>query len=135
VRGGNSAPLNPVESGLALVAYNMLAVVLAALRSVYGEATVTQEVSLYYIANELAATYKGMMIAIPEPEWRVFCTMSTAEMGATLLHLAQNVRLRALRKSPRGPKKPHAKCEDPPKRSHVSTAKLLRSRKDNPVAP
>ena len=47
---------------LALVAYNVLAVVLAALRSVHGEETVDQEVSLYYIANEIATTYKGMMI-------------------------------------------------------------------------
>ena len=54
---------------LALVAYNVLAVVLAALRSVHGEDTVEHEVSLYYIANELATTYTGMMIAIPEPEW------------------------------------------------------------------
>jgi IS4 transposase len=120
---------------LALVAYNVLAVVLAALRGVYGEETVTQEVSLYYIANELAATYQGMMIAIPAPKWRVFCTMSTAEMGETLLALAQNVRLRALRKSPRGPKKPRPKRDGTPKQPHVSTAKLLKSRKDNLVAP
>jgi len=32
---------------LALVAYNLLAVVLAALRSVHGEETVKEEVSLY----------------------------------------------------------------------------------------
>jgi hypothetical protein len=120
---------------LALVAYNMLAVVLAALRGVHGERTIEHEVSLYYIANELAITYQGMMIAIPEQEWGVFCTMSTAEMVATLLELAQKVRLRALRKSPRGPKKPRPKREENTKHSHVSTAKLLMSRKGKPVAP
>src|SRR4030095_2829293 len=36
---------------LALVAYNLLAVVLAALRRVHGEELVDEEVSLYYIAN------------------------------------------------------------------------------------
>ena len=36
---------------LALVAYNLLAVVLAALRGVHGEETVDDEVSLYYVAN------------------------------------------------------------------------------------
>ena len=30
---------------------------------------VDEEVSLYYIANEITTTYHGMMIAIPEPEW------------------------------------------------------------------
>ena len=101
----------------------------------YGEATGPQEVSLSAIANEHAATYKGMMRAMPEPAWRVFGTMSTAARGAPFLPLAQNVRLRALRKRTREPKKHRAKCEDPPKRSHVSTTKLLRSRQDNPVAP
>ena len=120
---------------LALVAYNMLAVVLAALRGVHGERTIEQEVSLYYMTNELAATYQGMMIAIPEQEWRIFGTMSTAEMVATLLVLAKKVLLRAFRKSLRGPKRPRLKHTENTKRSHVSTAKLLMNRKDNLVAP
>ena len=65
---------------LALVAYNLLAVVLAALRGVHGEETVDEEVSLYYIANEITTTYHGMMIAIPEPEWAVFYSMSPADL-------------------------------------------------------
>jgi len=120
---------------LALVAYNMLAVVLAALRSVHGAETVTQEVSSYYIAHEIAETYRGMMIAIPEDEWRVFRTMSPAAMGATLLELARKVRLRTLRKTPRGPKKPRPKPEANTKRSHVSTARLLMERKASFVTP
>jgi hypothetical protein len=120
---------------LALVAYNILAVVMAALRGVHGEETIEQEVSFYYIANELAATYQGMMIAIPEPAWSIFYTMSTAEMVATLLELAEQVHLRAFRKSPRGPKRPRPQPEGHYKRSHVSTAKLLMSRKDHTVAP
>jgi hypothetical protein len=39
-----------------------------------------EEVSLYYIANEITTTYHGMMIAIPEPEWDVFYSMSTADL-------------------------------------------------------
>ncbi len=113
----------------------MLAVVLATLRGVHGESTIENEVSLYYIANELAATYQGMMIAIPEQKWGIFYTMSTVEMVATLLALAEKVHLKAFRKNPRGPKKPRPKHEGNTKRSHVSTAKLLMSRQDNPVAP
>ena len=96
---------------LALVAYNMLAVVMAALRSVHGAETIDQELSLYYVANDIAQTYHGMMIAIPEDEWRVFSRMRPAEMVATLRALAQKVRLKAYRKSPRGPKKPRPKRE------------------------
>jgi hypothetical protein len=120
---------------LALVAYNVLAVVLAALRSAHGEDTVEHEVSLYYIANEIATTYTGMMIAIPEAEWAVFYAMSTADLGAILLELAQGVRLKAFRKSPRSPQKSRCKHPGPPKKGHVSTAKLLMSRKAQLATP
>jgi IS4 transposase len=113
---------------LALVAYNLLAVVLAALRGVHGQERVDGEVSLYYIANDLSTTYNGMMIAIPEAEWDVFYRMSASEMAATLLDLAQRVNLRAYRKSPRGPKKPRPKRGGNSKPGHVSTAKLLMAR-------
>ena len=112
---------------LSLVAYNLLAVVLAALRSVHGEEIVDEEVSLYYIANDIATTYHGMMIAIPAPEWDLFSAMALPELAALLQGLAQRVNLRAFRKSPRGPKKPRPKRAGKPKQGHVSTAKLLKS--------
>jgi len=113
---------------LALVAYNLLAVVLAALRGVHGQERVDEEVSLYYMANDISTTYNGMMIAIPEVEWDVFYRMSAPEMVATLLDLAQRVNLQAYRKSPRGPKKPRPKHDGSSKQGHVSTAKLLIAR-------
>ena len=120
---------------LAVVAYNMLAVVMAALRSVHGAETIDQALSLYYVANDIAQTYHGMMSAIPEDAWRVFSRMRLAEMVATLRKLAQKVRLKAYRKSPRGPKKPPPKREGPAKASHVSTAKILRHRNVNAATP
>ena len=114
---------------LSLVASNLLAVVLAALRSVHGEETVDQEVSLYYIANEITTTYHGMMIAVPEPEWAVFYAMSTTELAALVLALAQGVRLQAIRKSPRRPSKPRLPGKKPARKGHVSMAKLLMHRK------
>jgi Transposase DDE domain len=120
---------------LALVAYNVLAVVLAALRSVHGEATVEHDVSLYSIANELATTYTGMMIAIPEPEWAIFYAMRTADLAAILRELAQRVRLQALRKSRQSPRQCRGKRPGTPKKGHVSTAKLLRNRKAQLAAP
>src|SRR6201993_300590 len=120
---------------LALVAYNMLAVVMAALRSVHGAETIDEERSLYYVANDIAQTYHGMMIAIPEDEWCVFSRMRPAEMGATLKEVAHKGRLKASRKSPRGPKKPRPKREGITKASHVSTAKILRNRTVNAATP
>ena len=106
----------------------MLAVVLAALRSVHGQERVDEEVSLYYLANEVSTTYHGMMIAIPEAEWDVFYRMRASEMADVLLDLARRVNLRAFRKSLRGPKKRHPKRKGGPTQGHVSTATLLMTR-------
>lgn len=100
---------------LALVAYNMVAVVMAALRSVHGAETIDQELSLYYIANDIAQTYHGMRIAIPEDEWRVFSRMRLAEMVATLRELAQKVCLKAIAKIPEDRKSPGQNARGPPR--------------------
>ena len=120
---------------LALVAYNLLAVVLAALRGVHGEETVDDEVSLYYVANEISTTYHGMMIAIPPPEWDVFYSMSVADLAVILLELAQRVRLQAIRKSPRKPKKSRPQGKKPARKGHVATAKLLMNRQAKLATP
>jgi hypothetical protein len=119
---------------LALVASNMLAVVLAALRRVHDATTIDHDLSLSYVANEIAQTSQGMMIAIPEEEWRVFSHMAPEEMVATLQMLARKVRLEAYRKSPRGPKKPRSKRDGMTKTPHVSTAKLLREQQARVMA-
>ena len=113
----------------------MLALVLAALRSVHGESRIDQELSLYYVAHDIAQTYQGMMIAIPEEEWRVFSRMAPAAFIAILTLLARKVRLEAYRKSPRGPKKPRPKPDGAMKTPHVSTAKLLKEQKIRTMTP
>jgi IS4 transposase len=113
---------------VALVTYNMMSVVKAALRSVHGEATV-EALSFYSLADEVAGTHRGMMIAIPEEEWAVFHGLTAAAFGEVLLALAAGVRLSAYRKQVRGPKRPQPKRESGAKVKHVSTAKLLENRK------
>lgn len=110
---------------VALVAYNALAVVWAALRAVHGEKTVDEQLSGYYIANEIAETHRGMMIAIAAIHWQVFVTMTDIEIADTLRQLAAKVYLPAFRKHPRGPKKPPPKRQGSKKQPHVSTARLL----------
>jgi IS4 transposase len=112
-----------------LVAYNVLSVLKGALREVHGEAKVMEEVSGYYIANEVARTYGGMMIAIPEEWWLVFARMTVKEFAGVLKDLAQRVRLETLKKHPRGPKKPVTKKPKNNKEPHVATARLLEKRK------
>jgi Transposase DDE domain len=112
-----------------LAAYNVLSVIQGALRAAHGEATVTEKVSAYYMANEVARTYEGMMIAIPEEEWSIFGGMTVKQFAGVLKDLAQRVRLETLRKHPRGPKKPVLKKPRNKKQPHVATARLLKTTK------
>ena len=79
------------------------------------------------MANEIATTYHGMMIAIPETAWRIFSTMSRPELAQTLIELAHYVRLEAFRKSPTRVRKSRSKPEKSPKKGHVSTATGLKN--------
>jgi IS4 transposase len=115
---------------LAVVAYNILAVVKAALRSVHGIEKIEQEFSGYYLADEIAATYRGMMIAIPPEQWAIFRQWTIPELVPMLLQLAGKVDLRHFKKHPRGPKKPRPKREKDETKPHVSTARILAKRKN-----
>lgn len=113
---------------VALVSYNVMSVVKAALRSVHGEEAV-EGLSFYYLADEVSGTHRGMMIAIPEDEWAVFHGLTAVEFGRILQDLAAGVRLSSYRKQVRGPKRPQPRRESGAKIKHVSTAKLLEKRK------
>jgi len=114
---------------VALVSYMILSVVKAALSSVYGAERIDNEVSGYYLADEIAGTYRGMIIAIRDEEWAEFRKYSQSQFVMILKQLARKVNLQRFRKHPRGPKKPAPKRKFDPKHPHVSTARLLASRK------
>jgi IS4 transposase len=113
---------------LALLAYNAVSLIKAALRSAHGRQKVNDEVSGYYLSLEIGRTYDGMMIAIPTPHWTFFRGLAAKEFANVLHELASSVNLARYQKHPRGPKK------TPPERTayqngkHVSTAKLLAQR-------
>jgi IS4 transposase len=113
---------------VALVLYNAVSLLRAALRAAHGTQKVEQEVSSYYIAADLEAISRGMMIAVPEEHWGVFGQMPLEEFGAVLLMLAGKVNLRHFKKHPRGPKKPVPKRTNDPAHPHVSTARILAQR-------
>ena len=114
---------------LAIVAYNGISVIKAALRSVHGTEVVEQKVSGYYLSLEISKTYTGMMIAIPLKHWKVFGEMSVAQLAKTLKKIARHVNLSKYQKHPRGPKRPQPSRIRTGKSHHVSTARILAKRK------
>jgi hypothetical protein len=114
---------------VALVAYIIMAILKAALRSVHGTKTIEDNLSGYYLADELSGVYQGMMISVPAHEWIIFRKLTQPQLIQCLQMLAGNVKLSRFQKHPRGPKKPAPKRVSDPKRPHVSTAKLLGGRK------
>jgi hypothetical protein len=109
---------------LAAVAYNLLATVRAALRSVHGAETVEAEVSTYYLAEEITGVYRGMMLFLPPPLWRRFQTMAVDALAQWLQQLARHVPLHRYRRHPRGPKKPKPAMRRN-NAGHVATSRLL----------
>jgi IS4 transposase len=122
---------------VALVSYNILSVVLAALRSVHGIEKVEQKVSSYYLIDEIRGTYRGMMIAIPPQEWQVFNQMNLIDLTKVLINLATQVNLAVFLSHPRSTKKTKkwVKKTRPTKKPHISTAKILSQNKTQKQTP
>ena len=114
---------------VALVAYNIMALVYGALRARHGAQKIDEEFSHYYLAGYLQYVYEGMMIAVPEEHWHVFATMSDRRFAALLFSLASQVNLKLFPKSHRGPKKPPPNKWFWAGRPHVSTARILATHK------
>lgn len=111
--------------GVALAAYNVLSTVQAALRAAFGAEKVQDEVSGYYIANEVRATSFGMSIALEPVAWEPFQTMPSAMLAKEMVRWARHVHLQKLKRHPRGPKTPVPKRTRHVAEPHVSTARLL----------
>jgi hypothetical protein len=56
----------------AAVAFNVLGVVKAALRAAHGVQTVDQEVSGYYLVNDLVHQRESLEAMVDEEDWAVF---------------------------------------------------------------
>lgn len=113
----------------ALVAYNLLATVRAALRSAHGAEAVESKVSNYYLAEEVASTHQGLRIAVEGSEWTCFARMTEPEFAGFLTEAASQAQLRRYPKSTRGPKKPPPRRDSGKTNHHVSTARLIDQQK------
>lgn len=113
---------------LALVAYNGISLIKAALRAVYGIQTVDDEVSGYYLSLEIAKTMTGMMIAIPNEQWIIFRQLTPVQLAQLLAELARHVVLSKYQKHARGVKKTRPQRTKLSEGNHVSTARILARR-------
>jgi IS4 transposase len=117
--------------GTAVVAYNVLAVIEAAVAAAHDLEAAAIKVSTFYVADDVRTDYRGMRIAIAAAVWEAFDAMPPARLARTLRTIAANVDPRTIRKHPRGPKR-RLKQGYAPKaqvQRHVATAKVLRDGK------
>ena len=108
----------------AMLAYNALRVLNAALVAVHG-AEAVGELSAYSQSLEVAKAADGMNVALTAADWEKLLPKSARGRAAFLKRVAAHVDMKRHRKSRRGPKK------KPPQRTgyknggHVSTAKII----------
>lgn len=113
--------------GVAALAYNVMAVVGAAVSRQHRLGEARLELSMYYIAMEIKAHYAGMMIAVALELWQPFDEMTAAQLSHTLLEIAARADPRTLRKHPRAPKPALKKgyVAASVARRHVATARVI----------
>ena len=119
---------------LGIVSYNILSVVRAALRTANESTDEEQEertFSTYYLGEEIAGVYRGMMIAIPSQHWtEPFGALTPKQMAKKLLWLANKVDFAAFYTNPyyATPTPPKKRLQRRNKGKHVSTYKILQNR-------
>jgi hypothetical protein len=111
-----------------VVAYNMVSTMKASIRAEHGREA-AEQLSGYSVAQDIAATYEGMSVAVAEETWEPIATWTPDEVGGCLRRLARQVNLPRFKKAVRGPKKPKTPRTAPAGEKHVSTAQLLRAKK------
>jgi Transposase DDE domain len=108
----------------AMLAYNGMRVLAAALVAAHGEDT-AEELSAYSLSLEIAKAADGLLVLFTENEWKSLLPKTNGGRAKFLIDVAAHLDTTRHRKTHRGPKK------KPPKRTgyrnggHVSTAKIL----------
>jgi Transposase DDE domain len=120
---------------IALMAGNLIGVVMSALQRVNPTVNIAETVSPIKIVQDVTRNYSGTTELIEEKAWECIADFSNVEFVVWLLSCAKNVNLACYKKSKRGPKKPQ------PKRhlykethTHVSTFQLLEEKRLGLVA-
>jgi hypothetical protein len=125
---------------LAVVMYNALNTVIAALRATHLPALKDCEkagkpgrFSFYYLADEIAGVWRGMALVVPPQKWiAAFAGQSPRRMAQILLWLARRTSIDRFLATPYG-KKTRKKRRPMTAQSHISTYRILQKRKPNHV--
>jgi Transposase DDE domain len=125
---------------LAVVMYNAMSVVQAALRATHPELTTSSTetgtakkkaiFSFYYLADEISGVARGMAIAIPSPHWtKAFAKLTPKQLAKKLLWLARRVDLEEFLTNPYGPQQRRKRRKMTTRGGNVSTHRILQKRK------
>lgn len=119
----------------ALVTYNLLSVVRAAVHAVHGAAA-AEELSTYYVSLEVSSTAVGMSVILEGEFWRdKYSSLTPTQMAVELKQLARNIRLSKFKKGKWTPKKKPKQKMNKKDRGHKSTLRILeQSRKQKTKA-
>lgn len=139
IKSLGSPPAAIFAFATAVVCYNAIQVLKAAIAAAHEPSTapapslagtseparLRDELSTYYIANEVSTLWRGIGLMTPQRLWDdQFGKLTPYELADRLRVLAANVNLPTLRKRPPSKRPPKRTSASKPG-SHVSTAKLL----------
>jgi Transposase DDE domain len=113
---------------VACVAYNVVSLVKSAIRAAWGRTYQEEQLSMYYLALEVAQVCTGLRIVIEPEQWGIFRTLNVREFAETMVELARQMNTQKYTKHKRGPKKPQPKKISGKRHHHVSTARLIAAR-------
>jgi IS4 transposase len=115
---------------VAVYTYNIISALKVAIQSAHQDQILIQDISGYYLAEEISAIGGGMTIAIPEEWWtEQFAELSPTQMAMKLKGMAKGVDMTRFRKRVRKTRNPAPKRTGD-YRAHVSAARILASRKE-----
>jgi hypothetical protein len=125
---------------LAVVMYNAISVVLAALRATHPEVVTPSTrtgaakkkitFSFYYLADEISGVARGMAIAIPTQYWtNAFAKPTPKQLAKKLLWLASRVKVEEFLTNPYGPQQRRNRRKMTTRGGNVSTHRILQKRK------
>lgn len=78
---------------VAVLAYNTYAVVQASLRAAHGAEVIKEKLSDHHLMSDVAATYVGMDIAVPDECWESYRVMPVRAFTKSMTKLAHRVKL------------------------------------------
>ena len=116
---------------LALVAYNVLKVIQAALAAGQRRRKTQVELSSYHLATEMSAFSEGLAVAVPAATWQQYIAMTTSEFAAWLHEITKGLDYGRYRKNKRGPKK-STEVKRTRRGAHRSTARELAAYAESP---